>query len=484
MNERAKYKLIGFIMMFCSSSLMGGIGAFTRFIDAPGDFVSFWRNFAGLIALTIIFLFIGGFKKVKATRFSGMMLLSGIFLGLLSGLYCLSTQYTTLANASFLIYTGPIYSTILAAIFLKEKIDWRGILCIIAVVVGMLMHRGHRHSRGSDARPRSHLYLRQRHRIRVGRRLMASTCSTPAIVRIATRTCAPGGTSCLRRWPFALLLWHNFCLQPLSYTERVNGVTQVDAAGQIITHPWNMFTMPLDSWLWLIAAALITGFGAFYLLTHATKRLKAGELAAISYQETIMASLLGLCLFGETMTAFQLIGGALIVIGGVSQIVFTTSAANKEVDDAAVDGEVALAAQVGAGGAGFIDANPDGMDPKLAAMADGAQKAADAYDRDHPDADDREVPCFRGGSGWGSESPALRLRTCQMGLFGREGPCFQGVTMKNSVFMEEMDAFTYREKLAKDAVVFIPCWCARTAWQPYGHVCGRRSYQGHGRRDR
>lgn len=103
-----------------------------------------------------------------------------------------------------------------------------------------------------------------------------------------------------------LLLWHNFCLQPLSYTEKVNGVTQVDAAGQIITHPWNLFTMPLDSWLWLIAAALITGFGAFYLLTHATKRLKAGELAAISYQETIMASLLGLCLFGETLTAFQL----------------------------------------------------------------------------------------------------------------------------------------------------------------------------------
>lgn len=48
MNQQAKYKLIGFIMMFASSSLMGGIGAFTRFIDAPGDFVSFWRNFAGL----------------------------------------------------------------------------------------------------------------------------------------------------------------------------------------------------------------------------------------------------------------------------------------------------------------------------------------------------------------------------------------------------------------------------------------------------
>ena len=308
MNERAKYKLIGFIMMFCSSSLMGGIGAFTRFIDAPGAFVSFWRNFAGLIALTIIFLFIGGFKKVKATRFSGMMLLSGIFLGLLSGLYVAYGLYLFFSR-----YREDCDSNV--------RSWWNFLFASLAILV--------------------------------------------------------------------LLLWHNFCLQPLSYTEKVNGVTQVDAAGQIITHPWNMFTMPLDSWLWLIAAALITGFGAFYLLTHATKRLKAGELAAISYQETIMASLLGLCLFGETLTAFQLIGGALIVIGGVSQIVFTTSAANKEVDDAAVDGEVALAAQVGAGGAGFIDANPDGMDPKLAAMADGAQKAADAYDRDHPDADDR-----------------------------------------------------------------------------------------------
>ena len=77
--------------------------------------------------------------------------------------------------------------------------------------------------------------------------------------------------------------------------------------------------MPGSSWVVLIAAALITGFGAFYLLTHATKRLKAGELAAISYQETIMASLLGLFMFGETMTTFQIIGGALIVIGGVAR---------------------------------------------------------------------------------------------------------------------------------------------------------------------
>ena len=330
MNERAKYKLIGFIMMFCSSSLMGGIGAFTRFIDAPGDFVSFWRNFAGLIALTIIFLFIGGFKKVKATRFSGMMLLSGIFLGLLSGLYCLSTQYTTLANASFLIYTGPIYSTILAAIFLKEKIDWRGILCIIAVVVGMLFIVGIVTPEG--------LTLDLDPTYTFGNAIAFASGVAYGLYLFFSRYREDCDSNVRSWWNFlfaslailVLLLWHNFCLQPLSYTEKVNGVTQVDAAGQIITHPWNLFTMPLDSWLWLIAAALITGFGAFYLLTHATKRLKAGELAAISYQETIMASLLGLFMFGETMTTFQIIGGALIVCGGVAQIFFSTAAASKQ----------------------------------------------------------------------------------------------------------------------------------------------------------
>ena len=383
MNERAKYKLIGFIMMFASSSLMGGIGAFTRFIDPPGHFVSFWRNFAGLIALSIIFLFIGGFKKVKTTRFSGTMLLSGIFLGLLSGLYCLSTQYTTLANASFLIYTGPIYSTVLAAIFLKEKIDWKGILCIVAVVVGMLFIVGIVTPEG--------LTLDLDPAYTFGNAIALASGVAYGLYLFFSRYREDCDSNVRSWWNFlfaslailVLLLWHNFFLQPLSYTEKVGGVTQFDAAGQIITHPWSLFTMPLDSWLWLIAAALITGFGAFYLLTHATKRLKAGELAAISYQETIMASLLGLCLFGETMTAFQLIGGALIVIGGVSQIVFTTKAANEVEGDAAVNGEVSLAAQVGAGGAGLIDATPDGMDPRMATKADGADAAAHRYDCEH-----------------------------------------------------------------------------------------------------
>ena len=119
MESAKRMKLIGFGMMFLSSSLMGGIGAFARFIDVDGLFISFCRNFAGFIGMIVIFLLAGRFVKLKGFKFSPTILLSGVFLGLLSGLYVVSTQMTTLANAAFLIYTGPLISTLLATIFLR-----------------------------------------------------------------------------------------------------------------------------------------------------------------------------------------------------------------------------------------------------------------------------------------------------------------------------------------------------------------------------
>ena len=81
--------------------------------------------------------------------------------------------------------------------------------------------------------------------------------------------------------------------------ETVDGVptATVDSDGNPVSLPWSLAGMGGRSWAVLIAAALITGFGAFYFLTLASRILLAGELATISYQETIMASILGFILF-------------------------------------------------------------------------------------------------------------------------------------------------------------------------------------------
>ena len=331
MNEQAKYKLKGFIFMFLSSSAMGGIGAFGRYINAPGDFISFGRNFIGFIALTVIFAVAarGNFKKLRTTKLSPAMVFSGIFLGLLSGLYVISTQYTTLANASFLIYTGPIYSTVLAAIFLKEKINGKGIACIAAVVLGMLFIVGIITPQG--------LTLDLDPKWMFGNMIGLLSGVAYGLYLFIGRYRQDCDSNVRSWWNFlfasvtilGLMVVDSLLSGGLKYTVKVNGVQQVDAAGQIMTAPWDIFTMDATSWLVWIAAALITGFIAFHLLAYATKMLKAGELAAISYQETIMASLLGFVMFNEVLTPLQLVGGALIIAGGVSQIFFSTKAASK-----------------------------------------------------------------------------------------------------------------------------------------------------------
>lgn len=327
MNAQAKYKLKGFIFMFISSSLMGGIGAFTRYINAPGEFVAFCRSFAGLIALTIIFLFIGGFKTLRKTKFSSSMLFSGIFLGLLSALYVVSTQYTTLANASFLIYTGPVYSTILATIFLKEPFKPSMLFCLGSVVVGTLLIVGiiSESGFGLDLDPK----------YTFGNIIALASGVAYGLYLFVSRY-REDCDSNVRSWYnflFAIVtigIMLAFRWNSLMYTVKENGSPVLDTTGQIQTMPWSITSMDPTSWIVLLVAALITGFGAFYFLTHATKILKAGELAAISYQETVMASLLGLLLFSESLTILQVLGGALIIIGGISQIVISTRSVSKQ----------------------------------------------------------------------------------------------------------------------------------------------------------
>ncbi|WP_449316531.1 DMT family transporter [Rubneribacter sp.] len=322
---------------------MGGIGAFTRFINAPGDFVSFGRQLCGFIALSIAFCFQKGkWEVVKNLRISPAIIGGGITLGLLSGLYVISTQYTTLANASLLIYIAPVISTILAAIFLKEKINIQRAICLCAVVIGMLFTVGIITPEGFT------LDLAPEYMFGNGIALLSGLAYGLYLFFGRYRQDADSSARSWYQFGIAaitligLMIVDSVLSGGLKYTVKVGGITQIDpATGQIMTANWDIFTMDATSWIVWVAAAFISGFIAFHLLTYACKMLTAAELASISYQEVVMASLLGFFLFQETMTPFQMIGFVLIVGGGFIQIFFTTKE-GVVVDDA-------LAAQIEAG---------------------------------------------------------------------------------------------------------------------------------------
>jgi len=301
MDPARKLKLRGFGFMFLSSSLMGGIGAFARYIEAPGEFISFCRNAAGFIGMTLIFMIGRRFVHVRNTRITPGIVFSGVFLGLLSALYVISTQMTTLANASFLIYTGPVYSTVLASIFLKEPFKKSMFGSLGAVILGMLIIIGIITYSSGDGLG---MTLSLDPQYMTGNLIALGSGVAYGLYLFVSRyrTDVDSNTRS----------WFNFTFATITI-----GIIL------IFSRP-DLSEMTTRGWIVLAVAATITGFGAFYFMTLATKILFAGELATIAYQETIMASVLGWILFSEAMTLWQGLGGLLIIAGGVSQILIST----------------------------------------------------------------------------------------------------------------------------------------------------------------
>lgn len=290
-------KLKGFAFMFLSSSLMGGIGAFARYINTSGDVIAFFRSFVGLLCILLILFSMKKITKVKSLKITPAIIFSGIFLGLLSMLYVMSTQMTTLSNAAFLIYTGPIYSTILASIFLKEPFTKVTAAMLFSVFIGCLLIIGiisYNDTTGFTIG----LELDPKYTLGNIIALLSGVAYGLFLFVSRYRTDVEGDVRSFYNFLFA---------------------SMTIAVFMLFTAP-DLSKMDASSWKWLIAAAVITGFAAFFFLTVAAKYLMASELACISYQETVMATLLGIILFSEPLTLMQAIGGCLIIVSGVSQI--------------------------------------------------------------------------------------------------------------------------------------------------------------------
>ncbi len=131
-------KTLGYSTMIVSAALMGCVGLFARNINTSGAVIAFTRMTVGAICVFALMFHQGKTMLIKSTKLTPSVIASGACLGLCLAAYVSSTQHTTLANAVFLIYTGPVFSTILAAIFLKEKISKLTGGLLTAVFIGCL----------------------------------------------------------------------------------------------------------------------------------------------------------------------------------------------------------------------------------------------------------------------------------------------------------------------------------------------------------
>lgn len=312
-------KKLGFVAMILSATGMGFVGTFGR-LSTPlqddgsryiiGDFLAFGRMTFGFIGFLIIVLVVKKLPKMRTTKMSFAIVAGGLSIGTSLALYVSSTLMTSIANAVFLIYTGPLVSAILARIFLKERISLRNTIFLFMVFIGMLMTIGLISYTSGE-----------------GLSFGLQLGSDPEFPDKAIGDLFGLGSGVF--YGLALFFYRyrgdvdseirgfwNFVFGAIgALVVMILRITTLDP-----TNPLEV--MAPSNWVWAIVMFLFCGLFAIGFLVVAGKHLPAVELSTVSYWECVVALFLGLILWDESMTLIGALGGALIIGGGLAPILF------------------------------------------------------------------------------------------------------------------------------------------------------------------
>ena len=233
-------------------------------------------------AITLI-LCLGRRETRSRLRLGGRQVLQRIVLAFfgISVMYLLETtamSYISVSLVSFLLYAAGIITIILGCLFLKEGMDVMKALSILIVFGGIAV-------------------------------MFVSNASGGNLLGIVLALLAGSGYSLYlflaKKWqvPAGLeTLCHLFCFGTIFL-----GV-QTAARGT----PLHLHAAHLP---WILALAVIPTMGGFYFTNKALNHGAAGEVQLVEMSEPFLATVLGLLVLGQRITATDFAGGILIVAG-------------------------------------------------------------------------------------------------------------------------------------------------------------------------
>ncbi|WP_235821212.1 DMT family transporter [Actinomyces mediterranea] len=306
-------KRLGAIAMILSATGMGLVGTFSRGATAGltpehkaviGSFLAFGRMSAGLIGFLLIAFATKKLADVFRAKITPAVILGGVSIGLSLGCYISSTLLTSIANAVFLIYTGPLFCTLLARIFRKERVSPIAAFFLFLVFIGMLMTIGVIGWKDGS--------------LSFGLDLSATSAEYPM---------KPVGDL------LGLLsgVFYGLALFFYGYRKDMDSVVRgvwnflwaaiAALTMSIVLRPWEgISTFTPGNWVWAVGLFLVCGLFALGWLVVAGRNLPAVEMSTISYWECVVAIICGIVIFNESLDVVSGIGGLLIIVGGLAPI--------------------------------------------------------------------------------------------------------------------------------------------------------------------
>ena len=265
LSERRK----AILFLALAAILWSTSGLFVKILDWQPISILAGRS----LFASIVFLF---YLRRTPTRFNRWQLLAAGMFILTQFLFVTSTKMTTAANAIFLQYTAPIYVVLLAFWFLREKpsrTDWFSMLIIF---LGLTLFF-------ADKLSTDGFY---------GNLLAILSGVTSAVMMVAFRAQKNGNPAESNLIAFILTATLGFPF--------------------VLKETWTITNWSILAFLGVFQIGL-----AFIFFTQGIKHIPALEANLIGTLEPVLNPIWVFLFYGESMGAFALIGG-LVVLGGVT----------------------------------------------------------------------------------------------------------------------------------------------------------------------
>ncbi|MFN8413528.1 MAG: DMT family transporter [Anaerolineales bacterium] len=264
LSERRK----AILFLALAAILWSTSGLFVKILDwHPISILAGRSLFASIVFLIYL--------KRLPTRFSMWQLLAAGMFILTQFLFITSTKMTTAANAIFLQYTAPIYVVLLAFWFLREKpsrTDW---ISMLIIFIGLTLFF-------ADKLSTDGFY---------GNLLAILSGVTSAVMMVSFRAQKDGN--------------------PAESTLTAFLITAIFGFPFILKETWTVTSWSILAFLGIFQIGL-----AFIFFTQGIKHIPALEANLIGTLEPVLNPVWVFLFYGESMGAFALIGG-LVVLGGV-----------------------------------------------------------------------------------------------------------------------------------------------------------------------
>lgn len=270
------------IMLIISMAVFGTLGLFVRNISVSSGELALYRAILAAMLIAVFLLVTKQkipFREIK--KEIPLLLLSGVTMGFNWILLFEAYKYTTVSVATLSYYFAPVIVTVACPVLFREKMTAKQWICFFMSTLGIVLITG----------------------------LGDLSAGNNHFIGILFGL----GAACLYA---AVILLNKF----IKKVEGIHRTFLQFIAAILVLIPYVGFTggvtlSGLNSmgWICLLIVGLVHTGVTYCLYFSSLKELPGQKAAILSYIDPLVAVLVSVLLLGESMTAMQVIGGALIL---------------------------------------------------------------------------------------------------------------------------------------------------------------------------